>query len=168
MWMNVIWIPTSACLGSVKTPKAPSFVTVKWGIQSRKEPQGAQVKQISSECVTYIGWLPGKINAQVFTHKREIGICIYLCIYERFTSASTCQAFKWTVPSRVSMLEAPYIPNFKDFISTGCVSTHVTAHGSGWRGCSCVGSILSVLLCHMYLEDELASRLKLQGNDHVV
>lgn len=64
----------------MRTPKAPSFVTVKLGIQSRKEPQGAQVKQIASECGTYFGWLPGKINAQVFTHKGEVGICRYLYI----------------------------------------------------------------------------------------
>lgn len=114
MWMNVNWIPISACLGNVKTPKAPSFVTVKLGIPSRKEAQGAQVKQISSECVTYFGWLLGTTNAWVFTCKREVGICmyfninIYVCISECFTSASTCQSFRGSVPLPASMLEAPY------------------------------------------------------------
>lgn len=114
MWMNVNWIPISACLGNVKTPKAPSFVTVKLGIPSRKEAQGAQVKQISSECVTYFGWLLGTTNVWVFACKREVGICmyfninIYVCISECFTSASTCQSFRGSVPLPASMLEAPY------------------------------------------------------------
>lgn len=41
-----------------------------------------------------------------FTHKRELGICIYLYICECFTSASMCQSFKGNVPSPVSMQEA--------------------------------------------------------------
>lgn len=64
----------------MKTPKAPSFVTAKLGIQSRKEPQGAQVKQISSECVTYFGWLPGKINTQVHTQERAWYLYIFVYI----------------------------------------------------------------------------------------
>lgn len=74
----------------MRTPKAPSFVTVKLGIQSRKEPQGAQVKQISSECVTYFGWLPSKINAKVFTRKGEVGICTYLYMYVSVSHLLAC------------------------------------------------------------------------------
>lgn len=36
----------------------------------------------------------------------------------------------------------------------------------GGKACSCVGSILSVLICHMYLEEELIST-QAAGNGHV-
>lgn len=56
----------------------------------------------------------------------------------------------------------PYQTKLKDLISTHCVNTCVTEHGLGWQGCSCVGRLLLVLICHMYLKDELISQLKLK------
>lgn len=43
MWMSVTWIPTSACLGSVRTRRALSSAIVSWAIRWRRGPRDAQV-----------------------------------------------------------------------------------------------------------------------------